>query len=161
MNPPLYTATVPVFRHYLARVQAMVEAVGPEALRVAIADSFPAGQHFATAAGYALRIACPLAGREVPDLPQALAPRLAVVRATLGAMRPEEFAGAEARLIRHKAGFADLEQGGEAFLFLYGLPNFFFHLTMGYASLRAAGVALGKADFDGLHAYPPDFRFEA
>jgi uncharacterized protein len=29
---------------------------------------------------------------------------------------------------------------------------------MGYAALRAAGADLGKADFDGLQAYPADFR---
>jgi hypothetical protein len=52
-----------------------------------------------------------------------------------------------------------LEQTGAEFLHLYGIPNFFFHLTMGYAALRAAGVPLGKADFDGLHSYPADFRF--
>jgi hypothetical protein len=161
MNPALYTASVPVFRHYLARVQEMVEFAGPEMLKVRVADAFPAGRQFSTAAGFALRIACPLAGREVPDMPQALAPRLAVVRATLGAMRPDEFIGAEALRIRHKAGFAELEQGGEQFLYLYGLPNFFFHVTMGYAALRNAGVALGKADFDAFHAYPADFRFEA
>ena len=160
MNPPLYNASVPVFRHYLARVQEMVELAGPEALKARVADAFPAGRQFAAAAGFALRIACPLAGRDVPDMPQALAPRLAVVRATLGAMRPEEFVGAEARRIRHKAGFAELEQAGEQFLYLYGLPNFFFHVTMGYAALRNAGVALGKADFDAFHLYPPDFRFE-
>jgi hypothetical protein len=154
----LYTACVPVFRHYLARAQEMAEAY-PEALTAHIADAFPAGQHFATAAGFALRVACPLAGRDIPDLPRALSPRLAVVRATLGAMRPEEFQGAEARRIQHKAGFADLDQSAEEFVYLYGVPNFFFHLTMGYAALRGAGVALGKADFDGFHAYPRDFRF--
>ncbi|MFN4193025.1 MAG: DUF1993 family protein [Tabrizicola sp.] len=155
----MYQASVPVFRHYLARVAAMAEKAGPGALEARIVDAFPAGQQFATAAGFALRIACPLAGREVPDLPQALGPRLAVTRAMLGAMQPVEFEGAEARIIRHKAGFAVLEQTGADFLHLYGLPNFFFHLTMGYAALRAAGVQLGKADFDGFHAYPADFRF--
>ena len=40
-----------------------------------------------------------------------------------------------------------------------GMPNFFFHLTMGYAALRAAGVPLGKADFDGFHVYPEGFEF--
>lgn len=159
MNPPLYTATVPVFRHYLARVQDMVELAGPEALSARVADAFPAGRQFSTAAGFAMRVARPLAGREVPDLPQALAPRLAVVRATLGAMRAEEFLGAETRRIRHRAGFAELEQGAEQFLYLFGLPNFFFHVTMGYAALRQAGVPLGKADFDGFHAYPTDFHF--
>jgi hypothetical protein len=155
----MYQASVPVFRHYLARVAAMAEKAGPEALNARIADAFPAGQQFATAAGFALRIACPLAGREVPDLPQALGPRLAVARAMLGAMTPADFDGAESRVIRHHAGFAVLEQTGTEFLHLYGLPNFFFHLTMGYAALRSAGVPLGKADFDGFHIYPEDFRF--
>jgi uncharacterized protein len=74
-------------------------------------------------------------------------------------MTPADFDGAEARLIRHHAGFAVLEQTGQEFLTLYGLPNFFFHLTMGYAALRAAGVPLGKADFDAFHSYPADFSF--
>jgi uncharacterized protein len=155
----MYQASVPVFRHYLARVAEMAEKAGPEALNARIADSFPAGQQFATAAGFALRIACPLAGREVPDLPQALGPRLAVARAMLGAMQPADFDGAETRTIRHKAGFAEIEQSATDFLYLYGLPNFFFHLTMGYAALRSAGVPLGKADFDGFHSYPAGFSF--
>lgn len=155
----MYQASVPVFRHYLSRVSDIVAVAGPDALDAQIADSFPARQQFATAAGFSLRIACPLAGREVPDLPQGLGPRLAVARAMLGAMTPADFEGAETRVIRHKAGFAELEQSGSEFLFLYGLPNFFFHLTMGYAALRAAGVPLGKADFDGFHSYPADFRF--
>ena len=155
----MYQASVPVFRHYLSRISDIVAVAGPDALDARIADAFPARQQFATAAGFALRVACPLAGREVPDLPQALGPRLAVARAMLGAMTPAEFEAAETRVIRHHAGFAVLEQTGADFLHLYGLPNFFFHLTMGYAALRAAGVPLGKADFDGFHAYPADFRF--
>jgi hypothetical protein len=154
--PPLYSASVPVFRHYLGRAQDMAEKAGPDLMLAQIADSFPVGQHFATAAGFALRATCPLAGRELPDMPRALAPRLAVVRATLGAMKPAEFEGAEARIISHKAGFAELDQTAEQFLHLFGLPNFFFHLTMGYASLRAAGLVLGKEDFDGLHSYPTE-----
>jgi hypothetical protein len=155
MVPPLYTGSVPVFRHYLGQAMRMIDKAGPQALAAQVADAFPAGQQFATAAGFALRVACPLAGREVPSLPAALAPRLAVVRATLGAMRPDEFQGAEQRRIQHRAGMADLDQSASDFLYLYGLPNFMFHLTMGYAALRSVGVALGKADFDGFHAYPP------
>lgn len=82
-HPPLYVASVPVFRHYLDRVARMADAAGA-ALDHRIADSFPARRHFATAAGFALRVACPLAGREVPGLPAALGPRLAVALATLG-----------------------------------------------------------------------------
>jgi uncharacterized protein len=157
--PPLYTASVPVFRHYLGRAQDIAERAGPGLMATAqIANSFPAALQFSTAAGFALRTACPLAGREVPDMPRALGPRLAVVRATLGAMKPAEFEGAEARVITHKAGFADLDQTAAQFLYLFGLPNFFFHLTMGYAALKAAGLPLGKEDFDGLHSYPADFQ---
>ena len=101
-----------------------------------------------------MRVACPLAGREAPDVPAALAPRLAVARATLGGMRMDEFRGAEDRRIVHRAGMAELDQSAADFLYLFGMPNFMFHLTMGYAALRAAGVPLGKADFDGFHAYP-------
>lgn len=155
----MYQASVPVFRHYLSRVSDIVAVAGPDALDARIADAFPARQQFATAAGFALRIACPLAGREVPDLPQGLGPRLAVARALLGSMTPADFEGAETRLIRHRAGFAELEQTGAEFLHLYGMPNFFFHLTMGYAALRSAGVLIGKADFDGFHSYPADFHF--
>ncbi len=155
VQPPLYIASVPVFRHYLGQVTLMIEKAGPEVMTAQVADAFPAGQQFATAAGFALRVACPLAGREVPNLPVALAPRLAVARATLGGMRPDEFLGAQDRRIQHRAGVADLEQSAGDFLHLFGLPNFFFHLTMGYAALRQAGVALGKADFDGFHTYPP------
>lgn len=155
----MYQASVPVFRHYLSRISDIVALAGPDALDARIGDSFPARQQFATAAGFALRVTCPLAGREVPDLPQGLGPRLAVARAMLGAMTPADFEGAETRTIRHQAGFAVLEQTGSEFLHLYGMPNFFFHLTMGYAALRAAGVPLGKADFDGFHSYPADFRF--
>lgn len=155
----MYQPCVPVFRHYLARIADMAERAGSEALNARIADSFPAVQQFSTAAGFALRTACPLAGREVPDLPSALGPRLAVARAMLGAMDPADFVGAESRRIRHQAGFAQIDQTGSDFLFLFGLPNFFFHLTMGYAALRLVGVPLGKADFDGLHSYPPDFHF--
>jgi hypothetical protein len=42
---------------------------------------------------------------------------------------------------------------GPEFLYQYALPNFFFHLTAAYAILRHEGVALGKQDFDGWHAY--------
>lgn len=157
----MYHETVPVFRHYLGQMSAMVEKAGRGgALDSRIGNSFSAGQHFATAAGFSLRVACPLAGREVPDLPAALPPRLAVARATLGAMKPAEFEGASARVIRHRAGTADLEQSGQDFARLFGLPNFFFHLTMGYAALRMAGVPLGKSDFDGFHAYPEGFSFD-
>ncbi|MDQ2064802.1 DUF1993 family protein [Xinfangfangia sp. CPCC 101601] len=155
----MYQASVPVFRHYLSRISDIVALAGPDALDAQIADTFPARSQFAIAAGFSMRVCCLLAGRDAVDLPENLGPRLAVARATLGSMRPAEFEGAESRVITHRAGFADVEQTGAQYLYLYGLPNFFFHMTMGYAALRSAGLALGKEDFDGIHSYPADFRF--
>jgi len=40
-----------------------------------------------------------------------------------------------------------------AFAERYALPNALFHLSMVYALLRAKGVPLGKADFEGPPAY--------
>ena len=33
-------------------------------------------------------------------------------------------------------------------------------LTMAYAIARSLGAPLGKGDFDGYHAYAPEFSFE-
>jgi hypothetical protein len=77
----------------------------------------------------------------------------------LATLEPAAFAAAESRRIRHRAGFADLDQTGAEFLHLFGLPNFMFHLSMGFAVLRQRGLDIGKADFDGLHEYPHGFRF--
>lgn len=155
----MYNATIPPLLHYLGQIAKMVERAGDDALDARIADSFSARQHFLTAAGFSLRLTYPLLGREPPDLPADLGPRLAAARALLLDLRAEDFDGADRRMIHHRAGFADLEQTGRDYALLYALPNFFFHITMGYASLRNAGVPIGKGDFDGFHSYPADFRF--
>jgi len=158
VSEALFAASVPVFAHYLGRAAGIVARAG-DRLDAQIGGAFPAGQQFATAAGFALRVACPLAGRAVPVLDGAVAERIARAQDVLAGLTPADFSGAGTRLIVHRAGFADLHQTGADFLHLFGLPNFFFHLTMGYAALRAAGMPLGKADFDGFHTYPPRFAF--
>lgn len=164
----LYAASVPVFDHYLARLALLVDrTAGREQLLQArlAPDMFTAAQQVATAAGFALRVACPLAGRPVPaDADHGLdriglGRRIVAARQGLAALAPEDFAGAEARIIRHRAGFAELEQCGADFLHLFGMPNFLFHAAMAFAVLRKEGLEIGKADFDGLHDYPHGFRF--
>jgi uncharacterized protein len=164
--PPLYTASVPVFLHYLARLQALAARASAANLQARLApDMFTGGQQMATAAGFALRVAFPLAGHAVPKMAAhgvdgaGLAQSMADVTAQLTALDPADFAGAEARMIAHRAGFADLRQTGADFLHLFGMPNFIFHTAMGFAVLRAEGLEIGKADFDGLHDYPAGFRF--
>lgn len=168
MTPALYAASVPVFLHYLDRMALMVDrTAGREQLLQArlAPDMFTAGQQVATAAGFALRVACPLAGQAVPQIADhgmdriGIGRRIVAARQVLSDLAPAGFAGAEARMIRHRAGFAELEQTGTDFLHLFGLPNFMFHAAMAFAVLRQQGLEIGKADFDGLHDYPHGFRF--
>ncbi|MGR3662369.1 MAG: DUF1993 family protein [Paracoccaceae bacterium] len=163
-----YQASVPVFRRYLAQIEALVAAASEEALEARLAaDAFAAGLHFRIAQGYVLRSVWPLIGREVPALPEgghdgaALLVHGAAVTRLLDGVSVADFVGASARMIEHEAGFAKLAQPATEFLTLYGLPNFFFHLVNGYATLRQSGVKIGKGDFDGLHSYPTGFSFEA
>ncbi|MFN0116390.1 MAG: DUF1993 family protein [Paracoccaceae bacterium] len=166
-HPPLYTASVPVFRHYGTRLEGLAakgEAAGLGGARLQ-PDMFGFGQQVATALRLSLRVSYPLAGLPVPPDPalgtdaKGLRERFALTRAALGGLYPSAFEGAGARVIRHAAGFAELEQDGATFLHLFGMPNFLFHAGMAFAILRANGVAIGKADFDGQHDYPPGFRF--
>lgn len=168
MALPIYSASVPVFLHYLDRMDGMVrQTAGREhILQARIApDMFTAAQQVATAAGFALRVAFPLAGREVPKLADqgldriGLGRLIVAARQELQGLDPAEFAGADARNVRHRAGFAELDQTGAEFLHLFGMPNFLFHASMAFAVLRQQGLPIGKADFDGQHDYPPGFRF--
>lgn len=167
-TPPLYTASVPVFLHYLDRLDGLVGRTEgrDDVLDARLApDMFGFAQQVATAASFTLRVAYPLAGRAVPKASGAgmdragLMARTGAARAALAGLSPEDFAGAEARAITHRAGFAELTQDGASFLHLFGMPNFLFHTGMAFAILRANGIEIGKADFDGQHDYPPGFRF--
>lgn len=121
---------------------------------------FDVRTQFFAVAGFALRATYPLAGRDVPVLQGDAGARLAQAQSWLSQLTEADFTGAEQRVITHRAGFADLEQPAAVYLRDFALPNLWFHLSMAYAGLRAAGVALGKADFDGLHAYPDGFTFD-
>lgn len=168
MTPVLYLASVPVFDHYLGQLAQLVDrSAGREHMLAArlAPDMFTAAQQVATAAGFALRVAYPLAGVEAPpDGPLVLdriglGRRIVSVRQGLAALAPAAFEGAETRMIRHRAGFAELSQTGRDFLHLFGMPNFMFHASMAFAVLRREGMEIGKADFDGQHDYPHGFRF--
>ena len=168
MTPPLYDASVPVFLHYLDRLEGLVrQTAGREQVLQArlVPDMLSAAQQVATAAGFSLRVAFPLAGRAVPTLADQGMDRIGLgrlvvaARQELVALPAADFAGAEGRVIRHRAGFAELDQSGADFLHLFGMPNFLFHATMAFAVLRQQGLPIGKADFDGQHDYPQGFRF--
>ena len=168
-TPMLYRACVGVFARSLDRLAALLDraedARRDDAAGLAVLlearlapDMLPLRTQAEIVCNFALRAAFPLAGEPVPgygEFPGDLAglrARIARTRGLLDGLAPERFDDA-ARLVRDRAGEADVVLPAERFLFEYALPNLFFHLSIAYAILRAQGVAVGKADFDGFHRY--------
>lgn len=112
------------------------------------------------AANFALRASYPLAGKAVPsygEFPASFAglrARLARSASLVRELQSRDFDDAASRTIQDVAGQALVSLPAPEFLLQYALPNFFFHISMAYAILKQSGVALGKQDFDGFHAYP-------
>jgi len=169
MNPPsLWTASVPVFLRYLARLRGWLDlaqghATGSDADRLLGArladDMNPFETQVVIAANFALRACHPLAGLPIPSAGEpgsgfdGLRALIDRVTSLLHELPPALFEDADQRTLESRAGEALVRLPAAEFLQLYALPNFFFHLTTAYAILRSRGVPIGKADFDGFHAY--------
>ncbi len=165
MNTAHFHSYVPVFAHYLTRISHLVGMSSPAQLDAQLTpDGLSAVAHFAAAQGYVLRGLWPLMGREVPELDH-ISDGAGLVKLSddtaqsLAELAEIDFEGAAAANVTHVAGDATLTQSAQTFISLYALPNFFFHLGMGYAILRQQGVDIGKQDFDGFHSYPRGFSF--
>ena len=165
----LFEATVPVFRHYLQRVDALLTKLPDEQealLQVRLVDhAFSASEHLQTALGFASRTVMPLIDRAVRETDDIEASRDDLIRMSresrerLAALTADDFRGASERTVRHVAGTAELVQEATTFVTLFMLPNFFFHLGMTFAILRQGGADIGKEDFDGQHRYGAGFHF--
>ena len=163
----MFAASVPPALQALERANALLQRpdVGPAQLAARLApDMFDCASQLRTMAIFALRATWPLTGRDPEQRqfeasPYGLRARIGHAQGQIGLLTPADFNGAETRIITHRAGFADLTQSGPDYLYHFALPNLWFHLSMAYATLRANGVPLGKADFDGLHSYPDGFSF--
>lgn len=152
-------------RHLLGRIGA--EA--PQVLDATLApDMFDCKTQLRTVAIFALRSTYPVCGRDWPrdifgtgfaEGAAGLDARLALAADQVRALTPEDFAGAADRQVTHVAGDANLTQTGADYLRLFALPNMWFHLSMAFAMARQAGLPIGKADYDGWHAYAPGFSF--
>lgn len=128
-------------------------------------EQFPLWQQAQTAIGFSLRACCPLCEQGKPEFGQPrpswadLQQQIHLTIEFLQSRKAEDFAGWQQKRIETTAGFAELELTGEQFLYLYALPNFYFHYGMVYAIARAQHVPLSKGDFDGWHQYPEGFSF--
>lgn len=172
MSAWLHDACVPVFARYLERLQHLVERARAEVESGRIAeaellhdrlapDMLPWRLQVHVAANFALRAAWPMTGRPRPDDGEApatlhgLLQRVQSVRGRLATLGPADFDGADRRIVHDRLGRAEVALPASVYLQQVALPNFMFHLSMVHALLRRRGVAVGKADFDGWHDYPP------
>ncbi len=154
-----------LFRHYLLQLKQVVEKT-PEALfaKGLAEDMFPLETNAKIAANFLLRGYAPLIGEQAPSFEQpdsgkaALLTQIELTEAHLISLPAIVDLNPDTKL-RDRAGFVELELPPYSFIYQYIFPNFLFHLSMVYAIARANGVALSKADFDGLHSYPEGFSF--
>lgn len=168
MSLTIHAASVPVFRHMLgaladvlekAEAHAQASKYDPATLLGArlFPDMLPLTKQVQIATDFAKGASARLADAEVPryeDNEQTFAELQQRIGKTLGfidSLPASDFDGAEGRAITHGAGErARHFERGDAYLNLFVLPNFYFHVTTAYAILRHNGVPLGKRDFLGL-----------
>lgn len=165
MQIELYQASVPVFLRYLGQLDGLLRIGAGHSgeavlMRARLApDMLPFDVQVQIVANFALRACFPLAGKPVPaygEFPATFAgmhARVARAMALVSELTVEEFAAAGQGMIEDQAGETVIRLPAPEFLLQYALPNFFFHLSMVYAILRAQGVPLSKAQFDGFHRY--------
>jgi hypothetical protein len=117
-------------------------------------DQYPLMRQIQSACDRAKFSAARLTGQQPPrnpDTEQTLDEIRARIRGTIAYLetfKPEDFAGAESRIVElpHYDG---LRMVGSAYMLELQLPDFYFHATTAYAILRHNGVDLGKDDYIG------------
>lgn len=83
--------------------------------------------------------------------------RIAAVRAQMDQADPAAWADADAPVDLTLPNGVRFLMSSEEYIQDWILPNFYFHVTMAYALLRKAGLAVGKMDFlphMGRHKVP-------
>ena len=169
MTTALYASSIPVFTQLLgglsavltkAEAHAQARSIEPNALLQArlFPDMFPLLRQARVACDFAKSVAARLAGVEVPNFEDNeqtfddLQARIAKTLAFIGSLAPAQFEGSETREIVTQAGTPKEKRfSGQSYLLNYGLPHFFFHVTMAYNILRHNGVEVGKKDYVGAY----------
>ena len=172
----LHAVSVPVLLRYLGQLDRMLARLGAFAETerrseaTLLASSLAGGMfdlkhQVLIASGFAIRALLPVAPSLEPLLAEKAVTleelRAVIARrsSALAALDPAMIDAMAESTARERAGEAVVETDALSFVTLYALPNFFFHLVTAYGIMRQIGIPLGKADFDGFHAYPPGFSF--
>ena len=162
MTFSIHEASAPVFIRALTNLSTMMDkaiAGGAEEavlLGARLApDMHPFPRQIQMASDSAKGAVARLAGVEVPSMPDTetsfaeLKGRIEKTIAFIKSVEASKFEGSEDREVVLTFPGNSLTFTGAQFLTGFALPNFFFHVSMAYALLRANGVALGKMDFLG------------
>ena len=120
-------------------------------------DMFPLKRQVQIACDFAKSVPARLADVEVPSYEdnektfEDLHARIAKTLKFIDGIDAGKFDGSEDRGIVLRPGTPRERKfdGGVAYLYSYGIPQFFFHVTTAYALLRHNGVELGKKDYMG------------
>lgn len=169
MTSALYIASIPVFKQMLgglhevlskAEAHAADKKIDPNALLQArlFPDMFPLLRQVQVATDFAKSVSARLAGVEVPKIDDSeqsfadLQARIVTVLTFIDGLDAALFDAAATREIVSQAGTPKEKRfTGQSYLFNYGLPHFFFHVTTAYAILRHNGVEVGKKDYIGTY----------
>lgn len=166
MKISIYEAAVPTYLHTLGVLKRVLEKglahaeakkFDPDVLAASrlYPDMLPLTRQVQIASDAAKNGAARLAGVEAPrfeDVETTLPQLITRVERTIDYLRsfkPEQFEGAEERIVTFKTPGTTRTFKGLVFLRHWSLPNLFFHATVAYALLRHNGVELGKEDFLG------------
>ena len=165
----MYTASVPVFNQMLGSVNELLgkaqthcteKKIDPSVLLSArlFPDMFPLSRQVQIACDFARGVSARLAGVDVPtneDKEQTFEELQALIARTLsflGSLQSAQFEGSGEREIVTRPGTPKEKRfTGQSYLLSYGLPQFFFHVTITYALLRHNGLEVGKKDYMGVY----------
>lgn len=117
-------------------------------------DQFDFTRQIQSACDAAKFLAARTAGKDPPKHPDTeddgklLVARIRAVVEYLATFKPEDFEGADARVIP-LGWMPGKGMTGRDYLWQLAIPNFYFHATTAYAILRHNGVDLGKVDYLG------------
>ena len=166
MTISLYQASGPVFQRSLTNLKGILTKAAAHAVAKKIDESvfltarlspdmFPLLRQVQITCDFAKGPCARLAGIDVPkfeDDEKTFADLMARIDKTIayvGTFRPAQIDGQEDRDISITIAGNPVAFKGQVYLIHFGLPNFYFHMSMAYAILRHNGLDIGKNDFLG------------
>ncbi len=163
-----YDAVVPAYLQMLnsltgllakAEAHCTAKKIQPEVLLGSrlFPDMLPLSKQIQLVSDFAAKGCARLTHSEIPSMPdtektfEELKQRLAKTIDYVKSLKPEQFAGADAKDVTFPAGpDRSITLKGQQFLNSYSLPNFYFHAATAHGILRHNGVEIGKRDFLGV-----------